>query len=69
MGSSPQRPRILLLRKLVSFSGRSEATQVRNSSSNLTGMISSVWQEKENNFIELLRGRKKMQCSKIKWIQ
>lgn len=46
MGRSPQRPRILLLRKLVSFSGCPPATHMRNSSSNLTGINLSVWEEK-----------------------
>lgn len=58
MGSSPQRPRILLPRKLVSFSGCSAATHMRNSSSNLTGMTSSVWQEERDNVLELLRQNK-----------
>lgn len=55
MGSSPQRPRILLLRKLVSFSGCSAATHMRSSSSNLTGMVSSVWQEETDNVLDSLR--------------
>lgn len=59
MGSSPQRPKILSLRRLVSFSGCSAATQMRNSSSNLTGMISSVCQEERDNVLELLKQTQK----------
>lgn len=66
MGSSPQRSRIFLLRNLVSFSGCSAATQIRNSSSKLTGINSSVWQrakKRQTMSLNYLEGKRNLSCN------
>lgn len=61
-GKIMTKPQNLLLRKPVSFSGSSSAIHMRNGSSNLTGIMSSLWQGEKDNALKLQSRNKRRHC-------